>query len=110
MIKLEYFCYKNDKKYEVEMEVFRSLMNEQFRDAYLSMKGIETDVTLYFYEKDSYVFQHRKIVKNQIDSNGLNILPIVVLNGKIIKQGSLLTNEELEEIFEIGLDVQIDSQ
>ncbi|UKY70068.1 hypothetical protein [Listeria monocytogenes] len=50
MIELNYYCLSNFKEDEVEIEVFKSISTQQFKDNYVFLKEKTADINLFFYD------------------------------------------------------------
>ncbi|EAE6149398.1 TPA: arsenic metallochaperone ArsD family protein, partial [Listeria monocytogenes] len=46
------------------------------------------------------------LVREVLEKEGLTKLPIVILNGKLIKKGQFLSNKEIGDILDIGISTQ----
>lgn len=106
MIELNYYCLSDIKEDEVEIEVFKSISNQQFKDNYVFLKGKTADINLFFYEEDIQPFTDNDLVRGVLEKEGLTKLPIVILNGKLIKKGQFLSTKEIENILDIGISIQ----
>ncbi|WP_163652133.1 arsenic metallochaperone ArsD family protein [Listeria sp. PSOL-1] len=108
MINLKYFCLEEELQFELEIEVINQLASEEFKQAYLDLNGIKIEIQVFFLNESEVPFKAHENVYALIKQKGKDILPIVTLNDKIIKKNALLNNDEIEEIFGIGIDAQID--
>lgn len=68
----------------------------------LKKSGVE--VTRYNLSSAPQEFIHCEAVTNQLNKNGADILPITMIDGKIIKTGSYPTNEEFARLLDIKLE------
>lgn len=106
MIELNYYCLSDIKEDEVEIEIFKSISTQQFKDNYYFLKEKTADINLFFYDEDIQPFIDNDLVRKTLEKEGLTKLPIVILNGKLIKKGQFLSTKEIGNILDIGISTQ----
>ncbi|MGE6261369.1 arsenic metallochaperone ArsD family protein [Heyndrickxia sporothermodurans] len=107
MINISYYCLVDNENC-LELEVFKSLHNENFRNSYNLHSEDKLITHLYIKSESSTPFFQNELVDKELNKDGDNALPLVIINNEIIKRGDLLTVEELSDLLGIGISIQTD--
>ncbi len=108
MIELSYYCLEETKKDELALTIFRSLMESVQSDDFRNLVDEEAKLSLYLYEQFSEPFEKQPAIHRVIQQEGLSVLPLVLVNGKVIKKRKLLKIRELEKLLHIEISFQRD--
>lgn len=103
---ISYYCLHDNGN--IELEVFKSIHNDQFRNAHLVFAGEELQTHLYVMSESKIPFNQNKLVRAELTENGQKVLPIIIVNGMIVRRGGLLSPDELSELLGIGMAIQIE--
>lgn len=106
MINIVYYISKNDvlTKESIEMEVFKTISEEEFRQNYKLLKGSELITNVYYIDVKNPVFENRFIEEEYNKNNDL--LPVVLVNNEIVCKKNILPVKDLSKLLDIGLSVQ----
>ncbi|MBC1385645.1 arsenic metallochaperone ArsD family protein [Listeria innocua] len=107
MIELKCYCLSERKEDEIDLEVFKSISTQQFKDNYAFLKEKKVDINVYFYDEDKKPFIENDLVQGILAKEGTIHFPLVIMNGKLVKSGQLLSVKEIEDILDIGISLQV---
>lgn len=107
MMNIRYYCLENDENC-LELEVFKSIHDEDFRNTYSLYGKEELSTHLYIKSESSIPFAQDELVAEALKREGDHALPIVICNNEIIKRGAYLSAEELSKLLDIGISTQSD--
>ncbi|MBA3925092.1 arsenic metallochaperone ArsD family protein [Listeria rustica] len=105
-MEISYYCLQDNGN--LELEIFKSIHNDSFSKASFEFTGEEIKTYLYIKSESEIPFLKNKLVHAELEENGSKILPIVIVNGTIVRRGGLLNPDELSELLGIGIAIQID--
>ncbi|EUJ29464.1 arsenic metallochaperone ArsD family protein [Listeria cornellensis] len=103
---ISYYCSHDNGN--IELEVFKSIHNDSFRNAHLVFAGEELNTHLYLKSESDIPFIQNKLVHAELTENGQKVLPIIIVNGMIMRRGGLLSPDELSDLLGIGIAIQIE--
>lgn len=103
---ISYFCLQDNGN--LELEVFKSIHNDAFRNTHLAFAGEELQTHVYVMSESERPFIQNKLVHAELTENGQKVLPIIIVNGMIVRRGGLFSPDELSELLGIGIDIQIE--
>ncbi|EOD5840172.1 arsenic metallochaperone ArsD family protein [Listeria monocytogenes] len=107
MIELKCYCLSDCKEDEINLEVFKSISTQQFKDNYVFLKEKTVDINIYFYDEDKNPFIENDLVQGILAKEGTIHFPLVIMNGELVKSGQLLSVKEIEDILDIGISLQV---
>lgn len=70
-----------------------------------ALKKAEIDVARHDLSADPKAFMENEDVNNALNQRGIDVLPITVLDGRIVQSGRYPTNEEFGRLLGLSLDV-----
>ncbi|MGG5358491.1 hypothetical protein IGI57_001580 [Enterococcus sp. DIV0213j] len=79
------------------------------KEFYNRTKNKQIETNLYFLNDSILPFINNPKILYLLETKDLESLPIVVVDGEIVKTGAYLTVEELEKLTDIGMSVQKDN-
>lgn len=107
MINISCYCLADDENC-LELEVFKSIHDESFRNSYNLHSEEKLSTHLYIKSESNIPFTKNELVDKELKKDGDNALPLVIINNEIIKHGDLLSVEELSDLLGIGISTQSD--
>ncbi|HAO5811705.1 TPA: arsenic metallochaperone ArsD family protein [Listeria monocytogenes] len=105
MKQISYF-YSAEKESEINLEIWKVFMNksEAERKLHLDYTGIVFDIQLG--EVGKVDLPER--VQMLIDKNGMEALPILVVNGAVYNYGEFSVIDAVEELLDVGVSIQVE--
>ena len=102
--------YALNRNNDENLFVFQSLHEDtMLKEFYNRTKSKQIETNLYFLNDSILPFISNPKILSLLETKDLESLPIVVVDGEIVKIGAYLTVEELEKLTDIGISVQRDN-
>ncbi|WP_429939873.1 MULTISPECIES: arsenic metallochaperone ArsD family protein [unclassified Enterococcus] len=102
--------YVLNRNNDENLFVFQSLHEDtMLKEFYNRTKNKQIETNLYFLNDSILPFINNPKILYLLETKDLESLPIVVVDGEIVKTGAYLTVEELEKLTDIGMSVQKDN-
>ncbi|MBC2259692.1 arsenic metallochaperone ArsD family protein [Listeria booriae] len=107
MTNISYYCL-NDDENSLKLELFKYIHSVDFQKIHFEYDKKELTTNLFIKNESVIPFSQNKLVNEEIKKHGDDILPIVLVNGSIVKRGDFLSTDEMSDILGIGLSIQTD--
>ncbi|MBF2349513.1 arsenic metallochaperone ArsD family protein [Listeria marthii] len=102
---ISYF-YSAENESEINLEIWKVFMNnsEAERKIHFDYTGIVFDIQL----REVGKVDLPELVETLLDENGMEALPVLVVNEEVYRYGEFSVIEAVEELLDVGVSIQVE--
>ncbi|MBC1568504.1 arsenic metallochaperone ArsD family protein [Listeria sp. FSL L7-1425] len=102
---ISYF-YSAENESEINLEIWKEFMNnsEAQREIHFEYTGIVFDIQL----REVGKVDLPELVETLLDENGMEALPVLVVNEEVYKYGEFSVIEAISDLLDVGVSIQVE--